>query len=89
MLYVVIGHDAPDAHEKRPRVRPAHLEYLTPLSNAGRIPIAGKLLDATGSLIVLEADSLAEAWAIVACDPYVTEGVFNCVEVKPFQKVFP
>jgi uncharacterized protein YciI len=25
----------------------------------------------------------------VARDPYVTEGVFNQVEVKPFQVVFP
>ena len=39
--------------------------------------LAGKLLDRTGSLIVLEADSLADAWEIVARDPYVTEGIFN------------
>jgi len=89
MLYVIIGHDSPDATEKRPGVRPAHLEHLAPLAGAGRIKLAGKLLDRTGSLIVLEADSLAEAWAIVARDPYVTEGIFNHVEVKPFQQVLP
>jgi uncharacterized protein YciI len=89
MLFVVIGHDAPDAREKRPRVRPAHLEHLAPLARAGRIRIAGPLLDRSGSLIVLEADSLADAWALVARDPYVTEGVFNRVEVKPFEQVLP
>jgi uncharacterized protein len=89
MLFVIIGHDAPDAREKRPQVRPAHLAHLEPISRAGRIPLAGKLLDGTGSLIVLEADSLAEVWALVARDPYVTEGVFNRVDVKPFQQVFP
>ena len=89
MLYVIIGHDAPDAADKRPAVRPAHLEHLAPLAGAGRIKLAGKLLDRTGSLIVLEADSLADAWAIVARDPYVTEGIFNHVEVKPFQQVLP
>src|SRR5437762_13433671 len=86
MLYGFTGHDAPDATDKRPAVRPAHLEHLEPLSRAGRIKLAGKLLDRTGSLIVLEAGSLAEAWAVVARDPYVTEGIFNCVEVKPFQR---
>jgi uncharacterized protein YciI len=89
MLYVIIGHDAPGAQEKRPEVRPAHLRHLEPLAQEGRIRLAGRLLDLSGSLIVLEADSLAEAWAIVARDPYVTEGVFNRVEVKPFQQVFP
>ena len=38
---------------------------------------------------MLEADSLADVWGIVARDPYVTEGIFNHVEVKPFQQVLP
>jgi uncharacterized protein YciI len=89
MLYVIIGHDAPEGTAKRPAVRPAHLDHLRPLSEAGRVKLAGPLLDRTGSLIVVEAESLAEVWALVARDPYVTEGVFNRVEVKPFQQVFP
>ena len=89
MLFVIIGHDAPDAREKRPAVRPAHLAHLEPVARAGRIRLAGPLTDESGSVIVLEAESLAEAWALVARDPYVTEGVFNCVEVKPFTQVLP
>ena len=89
MLFVILGHDSPNGREKRPQVRPAHLAHLEPLARAGRVKLAGPLLDASGSLIVLEADSLADAWAIVARDPYVTEGIFNHVEVKPFQQVFP
>lgn len=89
MLFVVIGHDAPGAQEKRPAVRPAHLEHLRPLAEAGRVRLAGPFLDKTGSLIVLEADSLAEAWSIVARDPYVVEGVFGRVDVKPFTAVLP
>jgi uncharacterized protein YciI len=89
MLYVIIGHDAPDARDKRPQVRPAHLAHLEPLSRAGRVKLAGPFLDRTGSLIVVEADSLAEVWALVARDPYVTEGVFDRVEVKPFRQVMP
>lgn len=89
MLYVIIGHDAPDAAAKRPEVRPAHLAHLDPVARAGRVRLAGPFLDRTGSLIVVEADSLAEVWALVARDPYVTEGVFNRVEVKPFRQVLP
>ena len=89
MLFVIIGHDAPDGAAKRPTVRPAHLAHLEPLSKAGRVRLAGPFLDRTGSLIVVEAGSLAEVWALVARDPYVTEGIFNHVEVKPFQQVFP
>lgn len=89
MLFVVIGHDAPGAQEKRPGVRPAHLAHLQPLVEAGRVKLAGPFLDKTGSLIVLEAESLEDAWSIVARDPYVVQGVFNRVEVKPFTAVFP
>jgi uncharacterized protein len=88
-LFVMIGHDAPDAKEKRPATRPAHLAHLEPLAAAGRVPLAGPFTDGSGSLIVLEAASLEEAWAIVARDPYVVNGVFNRVEVKPFKRVFP
>jgi uncharacterized protein YciI len=89
MLFVIIGHDTPDAQAKRPTVRPAHLDHLRPLAEAGRVKLAGPFLDKTGSLIVVEADSAAEVWALVAKDPYVTEGVFGHVEVKPFTQVFP
>ena len=89
MLFVIIGHDAPDAREKRPAVRPAHLAHLEPVAKEGRIRLAGPLLDRSGSLIVLEAASLGEVWALMARDPYVTEGIFNRVEVKPFQQVLP
>ena len=89
MLYAIIGHDSPDGPSKRPDVRPRHLAHLEPLSKAGRVKLAGPFLDKTGSLIVIEAASLAEVWGLVAQDPYVTEGVFNRVEVKPFQQVFP
>lgn len=88
-LFVIIGHDAPDGPAKRPDVRPRHLDHLRPLSQAGRVKLAGPLTDKTGSLIVVEAKDLAEVWSLVAKDPYVTEGVFNMVEVKPFMQVFP
>jgi len=89
MLFVIIGHDAPDAKEKRPQHRPAHLAHLEPLAQAGRVVLAGPFTDGSGSLIVVEAESRAAVWELVAKDPYVSNGVFNRVEVKPFMQVFP
>ena len=89
MLFVIIGHDAPDAKDKRPTLRPRHLAHLDALARAGRIPLAGPFTDGTGSLIVVEAESLEEVWRLVAGDPYVTGGVFGRVDVKPFKRVLP
>jgi uncharacterized protein YciI len=93
-LFVIVGHDGPDALVKRPEVRPRHLEHLAPFSRAGRVVVAGPLFaddgkTPRGSLIVLEAASLEEARATAARDPYVVEGVFARHDVHPFTQVFP
>ncbi len=88
-MYVIIGRDAPDAKEKRPLHRPAHLAHLEPLAHAGKVVLAGPLLDGSGSLIVLDIDSAEEVWSLVARDPYVIHGIFGSVEVRPFKQVFP
>ena len=89
MLFVIIGHDSRQAKELRPQVRPAHLAHLAPHNDAGRVKLAGPLTDGAGSLIVIEAASLAEVWELVGRDPYVTNGIFERVEVHPFTQVFP
>ncbi|HZR80163.1 MAG TPA: YciI family protein [Candidatus Binatia bacterium] len=93
-LFVIIGWDGPHGLERRPHVRPRHLEHLHPLERAGRVFIAGPLLaddgkTPRGSLIVLEAASLDEARELAARDPYVVEQVFDRYDVRPFAKVFP
>lgn len=99
MLYAIIGDDVPGSLGKRLAARPAHLERLKALQDAGRLVLAGPCpaIDApdpgpagfAGSLIVAEFDSLAEAQAWVAADPYVAEGVFAGTRVLPFKKVLP
>jgi uncharacterized protein len=89
MLFVIIGHDARDAKEKRPQHRPAHLAHLEPLARQGKVVLAGPLTDGEGSLIVVEAESRAAVWELVGRDPYVTNGIFASVEVRPFVQVFP
>lgn len=99
MLYVIFGHDAPGALEIRRRVRASHLERIGALTEAGRVALAGPCpaVDSpdpgsagfSGSLIVAEFDSIAAARDWIAGDPYVTEGVFDSYEVKPFVQVLP
>jgi uncharacterized protein YciI len=99
MLYAIVGEDIPSSLQKRTAARPAHLKRVDELIAAGKLIIGGAFpaIDSidpgpagmTGSLIVAEFGSLEEAKAWIAADPYVTDGVFAKVTVKPFRKVFP
>jgi len=99
MLYAIIGKDVTDSLRIRQRVRAAHLERIRELAESGRVVLAGPLpaIDApdpgpagfSGSLIVAEFESQDEARDWIDADPYVTERVFESVEVKPFLKVLP
>jgi hypothetical protein len=99
MLYVILGHDAPGALEIRRRVRSRHLERINALAAAGRVAVAGPCpaVDSpdpgsagfSGSLIVAEFASLQAARDWIDGDPYVTEGVFDSVEVRPFVRILP
>lgn len=99
MLYVIIAEDVAGSMEKRAAVRAQHYERMTAMQNAGRLVISGPCpaIDSpepgvagfSGSVIIAEFESLAEAEAWIADDPYVTTGVFSRVTVKPFRKGFP
>lgn len=99
MLYAIIGDDVPDSLDRRLAARPAHLERLQALQHAGRLLLAGPFpaIDSSdpgaagfsGSLIVAEFDSLADARAWADADPYVAAGVYAGVSVKPFKKALP
>jgi uncharacterized protein YciI len=90
-LYVWIGRDHENSAEARARARPAHLEKLR--AHGAKIRFAGPLRDAggtaRGSVIVLEAASLADVRAIAAADPYATDGVFASWEVFETVQVLP
>jgi uncharacterized protein YciI len=99
MYYSIVGIDIVDSLEKRQAARPAHLERLQQLQNAGCLLTAGPnpAIDNedpgpngfTGSIIIAEFDSLEKAQAWADADPYVDAGVYESVSVKPFKKVFP
>ncbi len=89
MLFVIIGHDGPDGAALRPQVRPAHLENLKPLVECGKMVLGGPFTDGSGSLMIVDMESEAEALEFARNDPYTKQGVFERVEVKPFRKVVP
>jgi hypothetical protein len=70
-------------------VRPAHLENLKPLIDQGRMIIGGPFTDGTGSLMIVEMESAAAAQEFARNDPYMKQGVFARVEVRPFRQVVP
>ena len=99
MFYAIVGQDVSDSLDKRLAARPAHLERLQALQQTGRLLLAGPFpaIDSndpgaagfSGSLIVAEFGSLADAQAWADADPYVAAGVYAGVSVKPFKKVLP
>lgn len=99
MLYAILARDVPSSLALRKNTRPRHLEYLRALIDAGRVRFAGPhpAIDApdpgpagfTGSLIIAEFDSLADCQEWASRDPYVLEGVFADVTIKPVLQVHP
>ena len=99
MWYAIIGTDHPQSLEARKSARPAHLARLQQLQDEGRMLLASPFpaIDSedpgpagfSGSLIVAEFPSLAEAESWAKADPYVAAGVYRETTVKPFRKVLP
>lgn len=99
MWYAIISEDIPDSLERRASARDDHLARLRRMVDEGRLLIAGPhpAVDAedpgtagfTGSLVVVDFDSLEDAKAWADADPYVAAGVYQAVTVKPFKRVLP
>ncbi len=99
MWYMIVGEDYPDSLENRVAAREAHLARVIELNADGRVLVAGPLpaVDAedpgsagfTGSLLVVDFASLADAQAWAEQDPYVAGGVYKSVTVRPFKRVLP
>lgn len=99
MLYAIMSRDVANSAPLRAGARDDHLRRLNELRDAGRLILAGPhpAIDSndpgpagfTGSLVVAEFESLADARAWADEDPYVAAGVYESVEVKPFKLVLP
>lgn len=98
MWYLIYSEDVSNSLPLRKQARPAHLARLQALQDEGRLLTAGPnpAIDAedpadagfTGSTVIAEFASLADARAWADADPYVAAGIYASVTVKPFKKVF-
>ena len=99
MYYAIISEDVDDSQSLRQQARPQHLQRLHELKNQGRLLLAGPhpRIDSenpgeagfSGSLVIAEFTTLAEAKTWADEDPYVAAGVYQSVLVKPFKQVLP
>lgn len=90
MLFMAICRDKAGHTGVRAANRDTHLAWLKGLGDT--VKIAGPFMDdaATemrGSLVVIEAESLAAATAIFDADPYKAAGLFESVEIRPWRWV--
>lgn len=98
MLYLIYAQDIADSLEQRLAARPAHLARLQQLKDQDRLIVAGPnpIADSedsgatgfSGSVIIAEFPSLAEAKNWADKDPYIDAGVYQHVTIKPFKRAF-
>ena len=99
MWYAILSEDVENSQPLRAAARQAHLARLTELVAQGRLLTAGPhpAVDSedpgqagfSGSLVVVDFPSLNEAESWADADPYMQEGVYRSVSVKPFKPVLP
>ena len=91
MQFLLLAYDGSDkdAKARRAAVRPAHFAGIKPMVERGELRAAGAILDEAGemvgSVVFAEFPSRAELDAWLAREPYVSEGVWKQIEVKPFR----
>jgi|SRR6266446_8779834 uncharacterized protein len=89
--YLVLAYDGSDegAPARRQAVRPAHFDGIKTMVERGELRAAGAILDEAGrmigSVVFAEFPSRAELDAWLEREPYVKQGVWQRVEVKPFR----
>lgn len=90
--YVITAYDFTDAdaQQRRVNVRPHHLDKVRELKENNNYIAGGAILNAEeqmiGSVMIVqfENDEQMEAWK--NNDPYVTERVWETIDVKPFRQ---
>ena len=87
MPYAVHYLDRTDAGDIRQQHREAHIAYRKGLGD--KLLLAGPLLSEdgkpVGSLVLLEAGSLADAKTVAHADPYAAAGLFDQILVHGYK----
>ena len=89
MQFIITAYDGPNKLDKRMEVRPRHLEGMSRLSE--HIICAGGLLNEEGkmkgSVLIMEFEDRAALDAYLSSEPYVTENVWEKIEVETMNVV--
>lgn len=91
LQYVVIAYDGKDvaAPERRKQVRPLHLQGARKLKANQQLVSGGAILDLKGemcgSVMILQFESEDAFQDWYRHEPYITQGVWQVIEVKPFR----
>lgn len=86
-IFAVYCVDKPNSLELRMATREAHLAYVGGFRDQLRLggPMLNESGDMAGSIIFLEMDSIAQAQAFAADDPYNKAGLFERVDITAFR----
>jgi hypothetical protein len=91
MQFLLIAYDGtdPEAPERRLKVRGEHLEKIARLKKRGEFLFGGAILDddgkMIGSMIVYDFPDRQSLDKSLKEEPYLTGGVWEKVEIKPFR----
>ncbi len=94
--FMIFAQDKADSLPLRAAHREAHRDRIEALQAEGRMLTAGPLPIApadpdrgfSGSLILAAFESLADAEAWAEQDPFMSAGVYESVDVRPYKPVF-
>jgi len=89
MLYIIYQEDAPDTASRRAAAREDHFAYLE--RHRDRLVLGGALMAEdgaarTGSVLILNVGSLAEAEAFSREEPLRKAGVFSSVRISRMRR---
>lgn len=88
MFFAVIAQDHPDSTALRAQTKARHIAHLDAAAENLAVLQTGPLLDEhdaeTGSLLILEADTIETVEAFMKADPYTQAGLFAQMEIHPW-----
>ena len=96
-LFVVTCTDNEGTVEKRLAIRPQHVARLQQLNDEGRLIVAGAMpkdpsnpqAGFYGSTIIVDFETREALDTWLQEEPFLKEGVYSHIDVKPFNKAFP
>lgn len=96
-LFVVSCTDHEGTVEKRLATRPQHIARLQQLNDEGRLIVAGAMpkdpsnpqAGFYGSTIIVDFETRETLDTWLQEEPFLKEGVYSQIDVKPFNKAFP